>query len=282
MDDSESDVPADALEDIAFLSRSINRVKVIDVLTDRPASRQELVESIGTSRATIDRVVNEFENRGWAERTAEGTYTATAWGIHLHEQFNPFLESVAALHRLGRTVEWLPTDELTIGLHHFADAEVVGQAQDDPVETIDKMVKMVDDATDFRAFTHLVPPVPLAEATLEGVESGRLTAEGVLTADSITFLRDDPERRDRWAAIVDADTPLYRYDGIIPCNIWIIDETVLIKKSGPEPFAEAYGVPIVSKNEAVRAWANQLIDTYREGADRLEPEYFAEFAPSTE
>jgi len=252
------------------------------VLTDRPASRQELVESIGTSRATIDRVVNEFENRGWAERTVDGTYTATAWGVHLQEQFDPFLESVAALRRLGGTVEWLPAEELTIGLHHFADAEVVGQGQDDPVETIDMMVEMVDDATEFRAFTHLVPPAPLAEATLQGVQSGRLTAEGVLTADSITFLGGDPERRERWTAIIDAGTPLYRYDGDIPCNVWIIDETVLIKKSGPEPFADAYGVPIVSQNEAVRAWANQLIDTYRDRADRLDPGYFAEFAPSTE
>lgn len=282
MDEHESDVPANALEDIAYLSRSINRVRILDVLTDRPASRQELVESIGTSRATIDRVVNEFENRGWAERTVDGTYIATAWGIHLQEQFNPFLESVAALHRLGGAVEWLPVEELTIGLHHFADAEVVGQEQDDPVETIDMMVEMVEAATDFRAFTHLVPPVPLAEATLDGVESGRLTAEGVLTADSIAFLSDHPDRRECWAAIIDAGGPLYRYDGDIPCNVWVIDETVLIKKSGPEPFADAYGVPIVSQNREVRAWANQLIDTYRDRADRLSPAYFTEFAPSTE
>jgi hypothetical protein len=51
---------------------------------------------------------------------------------------------------------------------------------------------------------------------------------------------------------------------------------------GQEPFADAYGVSIVSQNEAVRAWAAQLIDTYQDRVDRLDSEYFTEFVPSTE
>ncbi|MFC6939602.1 helix-turn-helix transcriptional regulator [Salinirubellus sp. GCM10025818] len=279
MNGGESEVPAQALEDVAYLTRSANRVKILGALTDRSASRRELAEITGTSRTTLDRIVNELEDRGWAERTPDGTYTATPEGTRLQRQFRPFLESVVAVRNLGKTVEWLPTEELTIGLEHFADAIVQRPEGDDPVETIDLMVEMVEEATRHRAFTHLVPPEPLSEAILEGVESGRLTAEGVLTTGSLDFLRETPRRRGRWASIVEAGAGLYQYDGEIPCNLWIMDENVLIKKSRPEPFAEAYGVPIISRDEDVRSWANQLIDTYRAEATRLEPGYFAESAP---
>jgi len=117
---------------------------------------------------------------------------------------------------------------------------------------------------------------------LEGVESGRLTAEGVLAASSLDFLQDTPKRRERWASIVEAGADLYRYEGEIPCNLWIMDETVLIKKSRPESFTEAYGVPISSRDEDVRSWANQLIDTYRAAATQLEPGDFSGATPSTE
>jgi predicted transcriptional regulator len=242
-----------------------------------------VAEITGIPRTTLDRIVNELESRDWAERTVDGTYTATLQGIHLQRQFQPFLDAVVAIRRLGDAVAWLPTAELTIGLEHFADAEIWRPAGDDPVETIDLMVEMVEGATEHRAFTHLVPPAPLSEAILEGIESGRLTAEGVLTADSVDFLRETPERRRRWASIVESGTgDLYRYDGEIPCNLWIIDEYVLIKKSGPEPFSQAYGVPIVSQDETVHSWADRLIDSYRAEATRLESGYFAESGSSTE
>jgi predicted transcriptional regulator len=282
MSDGEPEVPAEALEDVAYLSRSANRARILEALVERSLTRRELAEATGTSRTTLDRIVNELEDRGWAERTVEGSYTATPQGTHLQRQFEPFLDAVSAIRRLGEAIEWLPTAELTIGLEHFADAVVRRPAQGDPVETIDMMVEMVEGATEYRALTHLVPPVPLSEAILDGVESGRLTTDGVLTPDSIDFLRETPDRRRRWASILEAGAgELYRYDGTLPCNLWISDEHVLIKKSGPEPFAESYGVPIVTRNEAVHSWANGLVDAYRAEATRLEPGHFTDPDPST-
>jgi predicted transcriptional regulator len=283
MGEADPEVPTEAVADVAFLSRSTNRVRVLGVLADRSITRRELAAVTDVSRTTIDRIVNEFEDRGWAERTADGTYAATPQGTHLQRQLRPFLESVVAIRRLGDAVDWLPTEELTVGLEHFADAAVRRPARDDPVETVDLMVVLVEGATEHRAFTQLVPPVALSEAIREGVESGRLTAEGVLTGESIDSLRETPHRRERWASIVDADRAgLYRYDGDIPCNLWIIDEYVLIKKSSPDSVAEAYGVPIVSRNEAVRSWANGLIDDYRADATRLDVGYFTGGVSSAE
>lgn len=56
-------VPIEALEDIAYLLRSPNRVRILDALTRDPYSRRELGEQTGTSRTTLDRIVNELEER---------------------------------------------------------------------------------------------------------------------------------------------------------------------------------------------------------------------------
>jgi predicted transcriptional regulator len=282
MSDHDRTASTEALSDVAYLSRSANRVAILEALTDGAATRAELTERTDTSRTTLDRIVNELEERGWAERTSEGTYAATAEGTHLMAQFRPFLESVAAIRRLGETVSWLPTEELTIDLRHFADATVERPAGADPAKTVDLMTELVRNASEFRALTHLVPPVPLARATRDGLREGRLTTEGVLTGTSIDVLRENPDRRDRWADIVETGGGLYQYDDPIACNLWIVDETVLIKRSGPENLGDSYGVPIVSENDTVRSWAHDLIDSYRDAATPLDSDAFAEATSATE
>jgi hypothetical protein len=45
-------------------------------------------------------------------------------------------------------------------------------------------------------------------------------------------------------------------------------------KSGPEPIDESYGVPIVSKNDAVRSWAHDLIDQWMDIASPIDGSAF--------
>lgn len=269
-------VPIEALEDIAYLSRSPNRVRILDALTRDSYSRRELGEQTGTARTTLDRIVNELEERGWAHRTREGNYVGTPTGRHLMAQVRPFVDSVEAIRRLDETVAWLPADELSIELHHFGDASVLRPEQDDPMETVDYFVDLIRDTADFRVLTHLAPPAPLAGAMRDRIVTGRLTAEYVLTDELIDYLREQPERRGRWRDIIQGDADVFRDEGPLPCNLWIFDDIVLIKKSGPEPIQDSYGVPIQSENETVRSWAHDLIDRRRADATRVGAETFAE------
>lgn len=271
-------ISTEALEDVAYLSRSPNRIKILDSLASGPYSRRELVELTGASRTTLDRIVNELEERGWARRTNDGNYVATATGKHLMAQVRPLIGSVEAIRRLDEAVAWLPVDELSIGLHHFSDAVVLRPEQDDPMETVDYYTELIRETTEFRVLTHLAPPVPLAEAMRDRIASGRLAAEYVLTDDIIDYLREQSDRRIRWRAIVEEGAGVFRTPGALPCNLWIFDDVVLIKKSGPEPIQDAYGVPIQSENETVRSWAEDLIDRCRADATRVEVETFAEEA----
>ena len=274
----------EALEDIAYLSRSPNRVMILDALTREAHSRRDLAGQTETSRTTLDRIVNELEERGWVQRTTDGDYVGTPTGKHLMAQVRPFIDSVEAIRRLDEAVAWLPTDELSIGLHHFSDALVLRPEQDDPMETVDYFVNLIRDTAEFYVLTHLAPPAPLARAMRDRIVTGRLSAEYVLTDELINYLRDQPQRREHWRDIIDGGADVYQGQGPIPCNLWIFDDIVLIKKSGPEPIQDSYGVPIQSENETVRSWAHDLIDRCRADAARVDVEMSVEepAVPQTE
>lgn len=276
-------VPEGALADVDYLSRSANRVAILDALADGPATRRALAERTDVSRATLDRIVNELEDRDWAERTVDGEYVATAAGTHVVRAFRPFVESVAAVDRLGEAVAWLPTDELDVGLHEFSDATVRRPTNDDPTEAVEFMTGLLREASEFRTLSHLIPPGSFERALHEQVVAGALAVEAVGTDDVIGYFRANPDRRDRWGDILDRGGAVFYCESPLPCNLLIFDETVLIKRSDPGPINDSYGVPIVSENEAVLSWAHDLIDRYRDDAVRVDAETLAgSGAPSSE
>lgn len=273
---------AAALEDVAYLSRSANRVAILDALSAGSFSRGELADRTGVSRTTLDRIVNELEERGWAERTTDGTYRATAQATHLMRRFRPFIASVEALHELDEAIAWLPIEELSIGLEHFSDAVVRRPRADDPVEAVEFMADLLEDASEFRVLSHFVPPQQIAEPMHERVTSRQLRMDGVITDELVAYLGTRADRTERWRALLDAGADIFRVGGPIPCNLWIFDETVLIKKSGPGPIDESYGVPIVSENPAVRSWADDLIDRWMETGSRIDADTFGDSPVASE
>lgn len=275
MPESGSELSTEALEAVAYLARSANRVRILAALSRDARSRGELADQTPASRTTVDRIVNEFQERGWAERTTEGTYGATTQGEQLMRGFRPFIESVAALQRLEDALDWLPLDDLTIGIEHFSDA-VVWEPATDPVETVEFMCDLVRDANRFRVMADLVPPEQLEVVITDRLKADRLTVDGVTTNQVLHHIGSRPERADRWRAMKDAGATVVGHEGQFPCNIWLFDGTVLIKKSSPGPVDESYGVPIVSTDETVLSWANELIDDWIARGTPIEPESFRE------
>ena len=105
MPDERDTIPAEALKEVAYLSRSANRVEILQTLTRESHTRRDLTELTGASRTTLDRIVNELEDRGWARRTDDGDYTATPAGDHLMAQLLPFVESVVRFERQSTPAE---------------------------------------------------------------------------------------------------------------------------------------------------------------------------------
>lgn len=271
MPESGSDLSTEALEAVAYLARSANRVRILDALSRGGLTRGELADRTPASRTTVDRIVNEFQDRGWAERGTEGTYGATTQGEQLMRRFRPFIESVTALQRLEDALDWLPLQDLTIGIEHFSDA-VVWEPTTDPVETVEFMCDLVQDASRFRVLADLVPPEKLEVVITDRLQAGQLTVDGVTTNQVLHHIGSRPERADRWRAMSEAGATVVQHEGPFPCNMWLFDGTVLIKKSSSGPIDESYGIPIVSKDVTVLRWANDLIDEWMASGTPVTPE----------
>jgi len=264
------DLPPEALEDIAYLSRSENRVRLLSTIATTPTARADLKARTGIASTTIGRILNEFQTRGWVERSADGAYQATPTGTLVVHEFGPLVESMATINRLGDAAGWLPIDELSIDIHHFREADIVRPAANAPFELVEDLADRLREATSFRVLTFLEPPEPVGAAMEAGVGSGRLTAEHVLAGGLVSFLRDQEKQTPDWPAYIDAGAEVHQYAGHIPCNLFITDETVLIMSDRPE----GGGGVIVSSNETVAAAANDLFETYRDAADPVEAEAF--------
>lgn len=266
-----SAIPRGALEDIAYLSRSENRVKILEALAAGAYPRRELEAVTGTSRTTLGRILSEFEERGWAERTPDGEYVATPRGSLVVTEFTPLVETMDTIRTLGDATACLPADELSIDIRHFRDATVRRTDPNSPLQYVDHLATLIRDGTRFRVITYMAPPSAVGEAMYEGVVDGRLTAEHVLAGGLVGYLRDRQPSPPVWPEYIDAGAQVYRYDGHIPCNLFVVDQTVIIMKDRPE----GGGTAVESADETVRAGVDELFETYREAAELVDAEQFA-------
>lgn len=265
-------VSTDALEDIAYLARSANRLTLLEALTTGAYTRRDLDELTGIARTTIGRIVSEFEERGWVERTVDGEYTATPMGIQVAAEFMPLVDAIAGIRNLGNLVAWLQAAEQSIDLHHFSDATVRRPESTDPMAPTTCYADGLRTADEFHCLVAVAPPVSVEIIMREEVVEGDLTVEHVISGSEFAYLDDHPERLSRWYDYIDAGANVYLYDSVVPCNLVILDETVYIAKSHGK-----YGEPctlIESDNDVVRSWAREIIETHKSGSERLDAEEF--------
>jgi hypothetical protein len=107
----------------------------------------------------------------------------------------------------------------------------------------------------------------------DGVVHGEMSATHVLAGGLVGYLREHSDEPPGWREYVDAGAEVYRYDGHIPCNLFVVDDTVLIPNDQADP--KRPGVGIETDDETVRSWAWEVFETYREDADRVDARTFA-------
>lgn len=262
--------PDEALEDIAYLSRSNNRAEVLAMLATESYTRRELANTTDIARTTLDRIVNELEERNWVSRTTDGDYTTTPTGDRIATESTRFVGAMQAIRSLGETVAWLPNDELTIGLQHFTNATIrrpEPNAMNAPSKAATELMR---EATEFACLVNTPPSLAFEEAMINAVLDGRLATNHVITDSEVAVLRQDTDRASRWREYIEAGANLYCYEGQIPCNLLVIDDSVLILDRQPEA-----PEGIETTNPEVRSWARDLIEGYREDAKRLDAAAFS-------
>ena len=262
-----------ALEDIQFLANSANRVRVLDTLATEPETRRELQDSTGIPRSTTARVLDEAEDRGWV--ASEGShYEITPMGEAMVSAFSVYIETTKGIQHLGKAIDWLPDPVHTLDFRYFRDAVITTPTEDNPTAAFDRAMELIRSANEYRGLTQNSLPEYM-KTICDRVVSGQLDFQGVVEANFINALRNDPDRAARWHDIAHG---MWLYDGRVPINMHIVDGTALIwlcaeNESGED--AVIKGV-LESEHPAVVSWAESLYEEYRAEAEPLDPEVLPE------
>ncbi len=263
-------VPDDttALDDIAFLVRSASRVRLLETLASGPHDRSELQAATGIPRATVGRIVTEFEARGWVKYDGRH-YTTSPLGGFLVAEFRSLAEGVTTMQKLRSVIEWLPTDEFDFPLDHFSDAAFALPQPSDTTAPVERAAELVREGEDVCILAFGSAP-QVIEAAWRMTVHGTQSFEIVFAADTLDALVADPDIGTwiRELAGCERGTVL-RYDGIVPYNLAVIDDTANFA------LVDEHGAPsalIESTDEAIYSWMVSTVDAYRCEAEPFDPD----------
>lgn len=258
------------LEEIEFLARSPNRVSVLDALTRGPVGRYELEETTGVTRATLGRILDDFDERGWI-REEDRQYQTTQLGAYVSREMTSVLESFEPVPDLNEVAQWFPEDGFGLDLENLAGSEIVRSTKSSALAPTAHISKRIRTADRVRLITYSVLPGVMDECWRGAVEGG-LELESVLEGGALEGFGVDSQMVDQARELVETgQSEVYVYYGDIQSTVFVVDDVVLLCLSGGE------GAPLAvieTDDETVRSWAESTIDDLRDDGERIDPSLF--------
>lgn len=247
-----------AVDDIAFLANSANRIAILRSLEDGPHSRHVIMEKTDVSRVTLGRILDELEARRWIVQNGQ-VCEITALGTWVVEEYTAFSKAIEAERELRHVYHWFPEQGFGFNIRCLADASITLVSRADASAPISKLVEQFDIGGTFRAFSFAITSQFL-EACWRHVMDATVTWEWVFTTDVLHVLKNNPKMASRSLDMLGSGRAEYRhYEGTIPYVTIISSETVNLRLADDEGAATAL---IQSGHEDVRSWAESTFDSY--------------------
>jgi predicted transcriptional regulator len=261
-----------ALAEIEFLALSENRVEVLTLLAEERHTRPELESKTGASQATLGRILGDFQDRSWVRQDGS-EYVATATGRLVAQGFTDLLDILETERELRGLVRYLPTHAIDFDLRHLADATITTPTQTRPNAPVQRLLDLVEDAEEVRAFSHAFNEQNLTVIERR-VSAGELSFSGVLSRSAVEALAGDRALRERLQSLLSSPeaTVRVREEGI-PLAVTIADETVHMLLRDETGVLRA---SIDTDEPAVRSWASDTFDHYWRTATELTAEDLAD------
>ena len=248
-----------ALDDIAFLARSPNRVAALEVLTGGPRERSDLRAELGVSQSTIKRVLGGLTERGWVVNRG-GRCEITPLGERVVAGFTSLVETIEAESNLRRVVEWLPTAAPEFDVELFTDGTVTTAEPGAPYRPYGRLMELADEtaSSTIRAFgTRPLPGYFEKWDIEEGTTSEVIFSPVVVDALRRTQPADTQEvlESGRLVTLVHED---------LPCGLVVYEGHVAI--CGYDRTTGMLHAVIDTDDPAAVEWGEETYETYRREA----------------
>lgn len=264
----------DAFEAISFLTRSENRVEVLECLAGGPYTERELVAETGVSDVTVKRVLEDFAERGWVAETDEG-YRRTRIGDMLAEDYARLHDSMDLACRLGPVREHLPIEAMDFDFRLLCEGLVSDPETFDSLRAVDRWKQLIRRSDRVVGTGNASDATTLvAEPFRDAVVEGDLTFEVVVSEAYYERARARPEMRELLRELLQHGAEMcLASETTFPAALALFDEIATI--AGYDD-AGNIAVGIESRADPVREWVRDTYEGYRDGATPLSVEDFAE------
>lgn len=249
--------------EVKYLVRSEHRVTALNALSEGPVSRSDLRELTGSSSSTISRMLAEFEDRCWIERSGS-QYEATPLGSFVAEGIMALLGRMETEWKLREVVRWFPMANVEFDLiQRLGDAEIILATESDPMAPLRRAADQLHDGAQLRFLTTQVAAWYFHRVK-EHVIRHDLVVEGVVTPDVFETLTTDPAMEAVSQDIYDSGSATLFISDEVPIKLHIIGDTVGVALV--DNTTKLRGL-VSSDDEAVYQWAVDIFETYRDEAD---------------
>lgn len=136
------------LEDIRFLADSESRFAALEALAAGPRTRAELRNTTEASKATLSRLLGDFESRGWVAR--EGNrYALTPLGEYVSSTFVNLHDHMTTASDLRELLPWFPLGELDVwfDLEVLTGARITAATPDNPMAPVARVLDIEREST---------------------------------------------------------------------------------------------------------------------------------------
>jgi predicted transcriptional regulator len=250
---------SDVVEDVEFVARSTNRVRILETLSERQgATRQELREELSASRTTVSRNLDVLRERGWVRRT-DREYALTPGTGAVVDRFLDLESTVATVDRLRPFLAHVDRNAFDVDLSHLEDADVVTGDSGDPLAMVNAHVSAIKRSTDVLA---AVPVLGLhaTEAVHDAVVDGDARVELVAAPAAADTFQKSPEYRQFANALQEhEDFQLRPATADIPFYVGVLDDTLQV---GVDEDGEPRAL-LETTEPSVREWGRAKIDSLR-------------------
>ena len=136
-------MPLDAVD---WLTRSENRIEVLELLIVERHERSELQVLTGVSRVTSNRMLAELEDRSWIRRDGH-SYETTPTGKLVIEALDELLDTIATGQKLGDIQQYPPTEEFGFDLRRLGESRVTRPTESDTLAPLSRSATLMREAT---------------------------------------------------------------------------------------------------------------------------------------
>lgn len=255
------------LDDIAFLARSNNRITVLRKLARDERSRRELREDTAVSRATLGRILDGFEERGWVRKDGAGNghaYFLTPLGHVILDEFADMMTTAETVQKLGELAPRLPFDELGLDPRDLADARITTPSATDATAHARREGELLAETTRVQFLCNQAQPETVERYRDWAVEGDR-ELEAIICGDAIDAAMNDEEMDSYLRDMLAEDgVEIRRYDGAVSVMAGLLDDVASIVPLDDSGMPCAF---IESDDEPVRRAVAETLERYRARAD---------------